>query len=865
MIKIDGLNKFYNKNKSNELHVINDVSLELPGQGLISFLGASGSGKTTLLNVIGGLDKAEGTIAYDSFVMRGYDMSLIDKYRNEHFGYVFQSYNLLLEETVYDNLKIALELIDIYDEDETASRIEYALKSVGMYKYRKKKASQLSGGQQQRVAIARALVKHCKVIIADEPTGNLDSANAVEVMNILKSISRKTLVLLVTHNETLANFYSDYIYHVEDGRVVDGHENVSSASLDTTNDNVIYLKDMTLASTESDTVSVKLYTNEPRTLSLEIVERNNTFYIRSNQNIKLVENSNITLLDEHYKPTEKSESKEYDYDDSFFNNSVARHNTFSDIVACFKHSIASFLKPTKKVKAIYISLALIGILFAICAISISNAIKVDTSSISADNGYSALYDGQRYYMSMDAETIKAGLQKGEISSVQMVYGMYVSFAKKINFVEEKNHDMSYSRLYYNSDVNELVAGRAPGENEIAVSRGIADELLREFSEYCDSYDDLFSLEVDYGELSLVGIVDNPYKVYYIDIATYMQQLYYYDYDYELDYSRCYECEKKYNTYEIILGRDLTAEDFGTDNILISDSYYGYEEMLGQSVADGYISGTVVGVYRLNGTPSDTYEYMRNRQHNHSDNVSYMYSYDSARYTLVEGRVPEADNECLVSIYNTVQLGADIDGYKVVGRYNAAIYVVCGGALFSASALSLDDYSDKVFVVKDKEAFLNTVDGEFSLLSMFDKEYAYMVSNNNEQMTVFSILGIICLIAASVMVFFLMRSRMINDIYNIGVYRSLGSGKSKIYAKYLADTLVMVTFTALISYVLVMFVYVTAIDSINYTMGAELFSTSLFIPILGLIVLYVVNVLFGLLPILTLLSKTPSEILAKYDI
>ena len=243
----------------------------------------------------------------------------------------------------------------------------------------------------------------------------------------------------------------------------------------------------------------------------------------------------------------------------------------------------------------------------------------------------------------------------------------------------------------------------------------------------------------------------------------------------------------------------------------------------------------------------------------------MYSYDSARYTLVEGRVPEADNECLVSIYNTVQLGADIDGYKVVGRYNAAIDVVCGGALFSASALSLDDYSDKVFVVKDEEAFLDTVHGDFELLSMFDREYAYMVANSNEQMTVFSILGIICLIAASVMVFFLMRSRMINDIYNIGVYRSLGSGKSKIYAKYLADTLVMVTFTALISYVLVMFVYVTAIDSINYTMGAELFSTSLFIPILGLIVLYAVNVLFGLLPILTLLSKTPSEILAEYDI
>ena len=266
MIKVQGLNKFYNKNKSNELHVINDVTLELPNQGLVSFLGASGSGKTTLLNVIGGLDKAAGTISYDSFEMRKYDMKRIDKYRNEHFGYVFQSYNLLLEETVYDNLRIALELINIYDPGEVDARIEYALTSVGMYKYRKKKASQLSGGQQQRVAIARALVKHCKVIIADEPTGNLDSANAVEVMNILKSISKKTLVLLVTHNESLAKFYSDYIYRISDGVIVDKSENVGSESLDAVNDNVVYLKDMALFEAESERVGIKLYSNSDSTV-----------------------------------------------------------------------------------------------------------------------------------------------------------------------------------------------------------------------------------------------------------------------------------------------------------------------------------------------------------------------------------------------------------------------------------------------------------------------------------------------------------------------------------------------------------------------------------------------------------------------
>ena len=116
MIKIENLNKYYNKGKGNEIHVINDVSLELPNTGLISFLGPSGSGKTTLLNVIGGLDKAKGNIQYDDLTMDKYSMHKIDKFRSKEIGYVFQNYNLLLEETVYSNFEISLEMIGIYDK-----------------------------------------------------------------------------------------------------------------------------------------------------------------------------------------------------------------------------------------------------------------------------------------------------------------------------------------------------------------------------------------------------------------------------------------------------------------------------------------------------------------------------------------------------------------------------------------------------------------------------------------------------------------------------------------------------------------------------------------------------------------------------
>jgi len=862
MIKVSNLNKYYNKNKTNEIHVINDVTLELPSHGLISFLGASGSGKTTLLNIIGGLDKAQGTISYDFFEMNKYEMSKIDKYRNENFGYVFQSYNLLLNETVYDNLKIALELINIYDAKETQNRIEYALKSVGMYKYRNKKASQLSGGQQQRIAIARALIKHCKVIIADEPTGNLDSANAIEVMNILKSISKKTLVLLVTHNEQLANFYSNYIYKIEDGKIINQYENISNDVLNTKNDNFIYLKDMNLTSGNIEGVGIKFYSNDQKDIELEIVERNNTFYIRSNKNIKLLDNSNIKLINDHYKPVEKSEINNYSYDDSFFNNSVKNKNIFSDFITNIKHSFINFIKPTKKIKIIYTSLALIGVLFAICAVSISNAVKVDTSNINADLNYSTLSSGNIWYQE-DSEELQNNIINGNISSLQVLTERYLDFSYKINYVETITYSESFKRIYFNENVNKVLYGRAPIGNEVAISLAVADVLLEEFSSCCNSYEDLFNLSIDYDGSKLVGIVDGKNKMSYISEEEYVKTItsHIHINDNRIRY---FEIEKKYDTYEVILGRDLTKDDLNTDKILISDKFTGYENLVNTDLPG---IGFVVGVYRL----KDNIEYYSDEiisNQNYKEELLnvYKYSYNVEDYVLIEGRNPEKENECLISTYNSKQIGDTINGYKIVGRYNANTQLLKAGVLFSTSALSVQDYTKKIFIIENEEGISATINNsKLNLKTLYQDEYDTIKETNTRKMTVFGLLGIVCLIAVSIMVFFLMRSKMINDIYNIGVYRSLGSSKLKIYLKYFCDIIIMVSFTTLITYIVIIFCYLTAIESINDYYNSELFSKGLGIPLLGIIIIYLINILFGLLPIFTLLRKTPSEILVKYDI
>ena len=230
MIKLDNVKKTYNKRKQNANKVLDGISLDLPEKGLVVLLGESGSGKTTLLNAMSGLDKVdEGAITFGSETFEKYDTTAWDALRTKDIGYVFQNYYLLPFDSVYNNIRLTLKMVGIEDEAEINDRIEYLLGVVGMNGYKHRKANQLSGGQQQRIAIVRALAKDPKVIIADEPTGNLDSRNTLEVMQIIKQISKEKLVVMVTHERTLAPSYGDEIVEIVDGKISSRHTNHDKA------------------------------------------------------------------------------------------------------------------------------------------------------------------------------------------------------------------------------------------------------------------------------------------------------------------------------------------------------------------------------------------------------------------------------------------------------------------------------------------------------------------------------------------------------------------------------------------------------------------------------------------------------------
>lgn len=207
---------------------IKHLSLCFPRVGFVSILGESGSGKTTLLNIIGGLDKyTEGDLLINGKSTKDFKDSDWDDYRNKKIGFVFQSYNLIPHLSVIQNVMIPLQLAGVgYKERE--QKAKDVLLKVGLGEMMKKKPNELSGGQMQRVAIARALVNDPEIILADEPTGALDSETSVQIMEIIKGMASDRCVIMVTHNEKLAKLYSDRIIRMRDGEVIDDTDPLAS-------------------------------------------------------------------------------------------------------------------------------------------------------------------------------------------------------------------------------------------------------------------------------------------------------------------------------------------------------------------------------------------------------------------------------------------------------------------------------------------------------------------------------------------------------------------------------------------------------------------------------------------------------------
>lgn len=218
MLQLKNINKTYDTGQT-QCRALKNINISFRKSEFVSILGQSGSGKTTLLNIIGGLDRyTDGDLLINGVSTKKYFDEQWDSYRNNAVGFVFQSYNLIPHQSIIANVELSLTLSGITGK-ERRKRAQEALEKVGLGDHLNKKPNQLSGGQMQRVAIARALVNDPEILLADEPTGALDSETSVQIMELLKEISKDRLLIMVTHNPELANEYSTRIIRLHDGEI----------------------------------------------------------------------------------------------------------------------------------------------------------------------------------------------------------------------------------------------------------------------------------------------------------------------------------------------------------------------------------------------------------------------------------------------------------------------------------------------------------------------------------------------------------------------------------------------------------------------------------------------------------------------
>ncbi len=935
MIKIKNVSKYFNKGKSNEIHVINDTTLDLPDKGLVTLLGESGSGKTTLLNVIGGLDKFDsGEIDYGDAKFNKYKSSSIDNYRSNNIGCIFQHYNLLLDRTVYDNLSLQLDIIGISSNEEQQKRIKYALEAVGLYKFRKKLAGQLSGGQMQRVSIARALVKKTKILIADEPTGNLDSKNSVEIMNILKNISKIALVILVTHDKVLAEYYSDQIVEIKDGKVINirtytekNYENIKNRL-----DYKVYLGDMQKLE-DGDKIKTVVYSNEENPdINLTLVEINGTYYIKSNVLIKNIEDANVEIVDSKSEELETNQIEDnFNFDYSFYNDEK-KSNWFKRVRHEIAEAYVSNKKTSKRSKLLKIALFVIGCIFSIAVFNFYSYNNVSTSSLIKDDyaykittkELESLTGGNTY------DTLENKISLGNRTNILFYYN-------KNSYLYESDSYSTYIFQYQNVSDEGLLMGEAPNsDNEFVVGKKLADKLLKKFK--FSNYNQLknISIGMSYTKWTSIcgvsrknteaiyvnsliiknyvvdkefnqygGIVTNEnYKVLggedvkTADSTTYAPLMFILNselYDISLDYDTHKDelhtsatnfeeyLEKNYNygkilklddlDYKIVSYGVLTDKDGNikvNDNVIFKD--FTYTDYLYKD--------------------KDTYLNFRNADCDIIDADYSLYTQsDISNFSILEGgfkKVSENHVAALAPYYSNLSIG---DTRKVQMHYSGD--GITGSATKTIEVVGYYNFNDpsqthgnglwECIIVQDLDiaALCITTDTYIEIndnaknyvkdrginlsLNAYEKEYKDLKKEQSRLLRSSLIESAVMLGICMVYMYFTMRSRMISDIYEIGVLRNIGASKGKVIEKYAIISTISCLTTSFIGYLLSIIIFGVGIGKIQTALGNNYNIFLSIYPYLGGFLLLLISIVFGILPIYLLLRKTPSGISSKYDI
>ena len=809
MITLERVNKYFYRHKKNQIHVINNTSVTLGDNGLVALLGPSGCGKTTLLNAIGGLDKINsGKIYINGKKIAKRRMSKVDKIRNLNIGYIFQDYLLVDDMTVFDNVALALKISGIKNKEEIKKRVNYVLEKVHMYRYRNRYANMLSGGERQRVGIARAIVKNPSIIIADEPTGNLDSKNTIEVMNIIKAISKDRLVILVTHETELADFYASRILRIEDGTIVSDEENNHTNDLDYRLDNKIYLKDFEYQNSYGNNdIKVNYYSNDNKKLEINLIVQNGNIYIESknNQKIEVVDsNSSIEVVDDHYKKLSKSIYEEYNFDlDKISNKNIKKRYT------SIFNPISLIINGFRKVRDYSIIKKILLIGFFVSAMFIAYSVS----------SYFGIYQ----------------VNEKKFVNINPSYLTIVSKKIKVNdYLEyEKDENIDYV---------------LPGDSSIT--------FMLKFDDYYQSRGDVSNIN---GSLSSKNMINDS------DIIS--GRMIESDKEIIID-KRVFELYYE-STNAKYLGINKPEELF--DRELFIGSLRGYKivGVVDKNSPSIYMDeSNFVNILANNDVETQSYMF----GYNDTNDKSRVFDYNLYDIKIKKGRLPKNDYEVIISndYKDTIKLNKTIDykvngkKLKVVGYYtNKDKYDLYLTNNNTVKYELINKSSDLIFYAKDKNLVLNKYrEKGINIKDSYEYSKELYMKDRIESFESSLILGIIILSISLLEIYLMIRSSFLSRIKEVGIYRAIGVKKRDIYKMFTGEIIAITTIASLLGIIFMSYI-LKELSTINYISDRYVVNINTFV--ITVVFVYIFNLFVGLLPVYRTLRKSPARILSRSDI
>ena len=832
MIKLIKVNKYFNRFKKNKLHVINNTSLEFENTGLVAILGESGSGKTTLLNAIGGLDKvSSGKIYVNGKKITRKRSGRVDKIRNLNIGYIFQNYNLINDLTVFENVALALKMSGLKNKEEIKKRVNYILEVLGIYKYRNRYANMISGGERQRVAIARALVKNPNIIIADEPTGNLDSKNSLEIMNIIKAISKTKLVILVTHEKNLAEFYATRIIEVVDGTVVNDRKNEHNDELDYRLESKIYLKEFEdIKKINEENLNIDVYKGKNEKLDIKLVLKNGNIYVEAKNNkVEVVDDSSaIELIDDHYKKISKEEyeKNQFHYDDIIKNTYKKRYSSIynpitlltSGFKKIYNYSVLKKLLLLGFLASSMFSLYAVSNIFGVTNITDDEFIKMDknyitliTDKINVEDYYNYEKLGFVDYIIPGNTMMQGTIKYDDYYQTQNASDSFTFSLASLNLVKENN----------------LIYGKMPEkENEVIVDKMVLEEILSEsynsakqlgikavsgFLNREISVEDFRVIATDeytIPKLVIVGICDLKSPSLYISN----------------------------NSFVNLLANGIKGSENGTTSLVMGDTNesQSINQNLSQKIYDVNLAGNKI--------------------------------------ELTKGRLPENDYEIIVNEQNKYEMKLnktikdEINGnkLKVVGYYKSKENLNNYYTTLNTIKIKLITDSKNISIYpKDKMEALNYFrEKGLNIEDTYQKTKTTYVEGIKEKIISTLVLSGIILAVSLVEIFLMIRSSFLSRVKEVGILRAIGVKKIDIYKMFLGEILAITIITA-IPGILIMSNIIKGLQMISYFQNQFILNGT--IIGISLIIIFAFNIIVGLLPVHNVIKKAPARILSRNDV